>query len=554
MNLPIAERELRVASRNPKISRARWIACLVFSGILAWFLWAMREAFHQNGGGTAFLVITNIALIVCMFSSNYTADAISSEKRGGTLGFLFLTDLKPRDVIFGKLAAVGLVTFYTLLGLIPILSILILMGGVTGQAIFQSALVLLNSLFFALAIGIWVSTKQWEQKKAFSACAWRTALFLWGFPLFAAIADFQVGWKRTSAVLQILSPFYQLQYANAVTTGLFAGRFWTSLAVMHGLAWLALWRACRVVPHVWQDRPEPIKDSFKERWNNLRFGASAQRARLRRALLDLNAFHWFTSRDRWAPVSMWIFLASLFLVWCGLWFWIGFMDTQPPPFWGPGIPIIFVAQIGLILKAAAISSEALERDRLNGSLELLLSTSLAVSDIARGIWLSLRRTVLKPALTTVAVGALLFVFLFRGAEVSERGPLFLLFLCLNVLFGALLISSVQTGMWMACVSNKSGAAAGMVVLRLAVVPLVLFLATMTLFEFLDVSHWDFTPYFVWFLLFLGAAVFWFRRSHRRFYECFRVAAAQRFDAPSAKPSWWRAVFLPASSSRQQPIL
>src|ERR1044071_9279281 len=44
-----------------------------------------------------------------------TADCVSRERREGTLGLLFLTDLRGIDVILGKLAAKGIVPMYCLL-------------------------------------------------------------------------------------------------------------------------------------------------------------------------------------------------------------------------------------------------------------------------------------------------------------------------------------------------------------------------------------------------------------------------------------------------------
>ncbi|HQU46125.1 MAG TPA: hypothetical protein PK867_25150, partial [Pirellulales bacterium] len=41
-----------------------------------------------------------------------TADCISSERREGTLGLLFLTDLRGHDVVLGKLVVAGLGAFY----------------------------------------------------------------------------------------------------------------------------------------------------------------------------------------------------------------------------------------------------------------------------------------------------------------------------------------------------------------------------------------------------------------------------------------------------------
>ena len=57
-----------------------------------------------------------------------TSDCISEEKREGTLGLLFLTDLTGYDVVFGKLAATSLHVFYAMVAIFPVLAIPLLMG------------------------------------------------------------------------------------------------------------------------------------------------------------------------------------------------------------------------------------------------------------------------------------------------------------------------------------------------------------------------------------------------------------------------------------------
>src|SRR5688572_24871341 len=151
MHLPIAERELRVAARLPKTYRARLIACVIFCIATVWMLWMGRfQRIPAQWAGQIYSTLSFIALMMCMFASTNISDTISGEKRNGTLGFLFLTNLKGVDVVVGKLAAAGLVFFYGLLGVLPIMSIPVLLGGVSGEALFRTAVTLINTLFFSL--------------------------------------------------------------------------------------------------------------------------------------------------------------------------------------------------------------------------------------------------------------------------------------------------------------------------------------------------------------------------------------------------------------------
>src|SRR5258708_14490531 len=77
----------------------------------------------------------------------FTADCLSEGKREGTIGFLFLTDLRGYDVVLGKLLATSLRGFYSLLAVLPILAMTLMMGGVTGAQFWKTALALVNALF-----------------------------------------------------------------------------------------------------------------------------------------------------------------------------------------------------------------------------------------------------------------------------------------------------------------------------------------------------------------------------------------------------------------------
>src|SRR4051812_32312915 len=123
MTFPIAERELRVAARSSRVFRGRLIVTFIFGAISAWMLWfASKTGPNMNIAAQTFSLVTHSALILCAFCATATADAISSEKRNGTLGLLFLTDLKARDIVFGKLASSGLVSFFSLVAIIPVIS------------------------------------------------------------------------------------------------------------------------------------------------------------------------------------------------------------------------------------------------------------------------------------------------------------------------------------------------------------------------------------------------------------------------------------------------
>src|SRR3954469_487345 len=129
--LPIVARELRVASRRRGTYWVRTGAALAVIILGTWFFLMMqREAPHEIGQ-VLFGILTGSAVLYCLLSGvRSTADCLSQEKREGTFGLLFLTDLKGYDVVLGKLAANSLSALYGVLAVVPMLAIPLLMGGV----------------------------------------------------------------------------------------------------------------------------------------------------------------------------------------------------------------------------------------------------------------------------------------------------------------------------------------------------------------------------------------------------------------------------------------
>src|SRR5204863_8697220 len=129
--LPIVKRELRVLAGRAAV---RWVR-VGLSGVAMLFClqWLAGRASSNpsTAGRAAFGVLVWVTFLLACASVYDTADSVSSERREGTLGLLFLTDLKGHDVVLGKLVSTGLNAFYALLGFVPMLMLPLMMGGVT---------------------------------------------------------------------------------------------------------------------------------------------------------------------------------------------------------------------------------------------------------------------------------------------------------------------------------------------------------------------------------------------------------------------------------------
>src|SRR5512135_1886976 len=176
--LPIVAREMRVAARRPGTYWVRSGAVLPVQIIGTWFFLMNSRLTPQDIAMGLFCILTATAVLYCLLSGVwFTADCLSEEKREGTLGLLFLTDLKGYDVVFGKLVASSVNGFYGVLAVVPILALPLLLGGVTSGEFGRMAMVVVNTLFFSLTLGVWASAMSRSPRKAMATTLLLILLF-----------------------------------------------------------------------------------------------------------------------------------------------------------------------------------------------------------------------------------------------------------------------------------------------------------------------------------------------------------------------------------------
>jgi len=402
--LPIVERELLVASRRHATYTTRLVVALVAIVIGNFFYIANLRTPTNLLANYIFRGLSVLALLYCLAAGRRsTADCLSEEKREGTLGLLFLTKLNGYDVVLGKLAATSLNSFFCLLAIFPVLAVPLLMGGMTNGEFWRMVLVLVNTFLFSLAIGIFSSTLSKNARRAMGAN------FLWfillGFTLPAcglAIAYFTPSHLLINQLFYCC-PVFPFFITFAKLYWLKADHFWWSIVTVHAMTWLLIIIASHVLPRIWQDRPaEKGKTRLRDRWQFWVNGNPAKRKALRKRLLDINPFLWLAARAWFKPIGAWLGLAII-VAW---WFAVrGFLDSS----WHDELLNFTMALLLNALLKLWIAVEAGQRladDQKLGSLELLLSTPLTVSDIIRGQFLALRRQFLGP---------LIFVFVVQFA-------------------------------------------------------------------------------------------------------------------------------------------
>src|ERR1044072_6188323 len=146
--LTVAQRELHAAARRKGTYRTRWITAVVFLALLVWLIWVF-DGFRRRGAAAGiFQAYSILTFLYCIIiGAAVTADCVSSERREGTLGLLFLTNLNSAEIVAGKFCSTALSAGYGLAAIFPMIALPMLMGGITLQHFWKTILALVVTIF-----------------------------------------------------------------------------------------------------------------------------------------------------------------------------------------------------------------------------------------------------------------------------------------------------------------------------------------------------------------------------------------------------------------------
>jgi ABC-type transport system involved in multi-copper enzyme maturation permease subunit len=473
--LPIVERELRVTARRKSTYYLRFaagLAAAIIGGMA--FLFTMLAAqvgagmFAGLSGGFVFSALSYYLFGICLLAGVFLAgDSLSEERREGTLGLLFLTDLKGYDVVLGKLLAVSLNAFYGLLAVFPVLGLSLVVGGVEGAEFWRMCLALLNALWVSTAIALWASSRC-ESGYRSMLLAGLLLILLAG--LLPALPPIWTG-SALAYWAASISPTEPFHYAQAANFWHHNGEFWNSLVVSHLAGWvfvaLASWRLARFV----EANPALSQANAWQRF--LAGGAGFGKKRRRAPLLEINPVLWLmedSPRLRWILWSL-CGVGSILMISC-----IAMSGGAGVMFLSNcATPVFFLLKVLFAIQACRFFSET----RRNGTLDLLRITPLPSPIIIDGLWLSLRRMFLWPVVVLASVELVCMSFFWvRPPQASLTAGFVLVF---TLLFGVPLqllkaagdfLAIGWFGMWLALTAKKPQAATGLTILFVIVLPAV----------------------------------------------------------------------------------
>lgn len=364
-SLPIVRRELLVAARE----RMTYLSRTLTAGVLlAVFTLLNNLAAGAAVAGPHILsVLSTLVFIEAMLAGlRYTSDCISEERREGTLGLLFLTDLGGLDIVLGKLFARGLRAFYSLLAALPILALTLLLGGVTGAQVAALSITLVVCVLFSLGAGVFISSRGYRERNVLVGVVLFLVLMTFLPIAVNEIAVKIFGFYGLVDTLVLVSPYYAFSEAGRGFTRTLTPALWTLLALCGGFIFYAAWRTRRTFGEA---EPTGAVERLPEK--------ARGRARGRIAGAPLQ---WLAQRGRIRQSR--VLMVAGFIICFAI-----FAKTAVAGRWNWAIPLVFLGSYGLhALYKFFITAETcrqLNEDRRSGALELLLVTPASPAEMAR---------------------------------------------------------------------------------------------------------------------------------------------------------------------------
>ena len=397
-------RELRAGSRR---WTTYWLRLLGAAAVvIAIFFWFTEDSSSPRAGSDLFAVMHRIVFGgIWVLAPLLACDCLSQEKREGTLGLLFLTNLKARHIVTAKAFAHGLRSLTMWAAMLPIIAVPLLLGGIHWKELLLSVGLMLSALCLGTAAGIVASSASVGISRSAASALCFSGLFflcfcgLLAFGYFAFTAWFfpkswagtvvsidgmievaaAIGFNTDSVWNELfnsrrISPRQQ----DIVVAGVFALAA-LCFALLAGVIALSAWQIRRN----WQDRPKTKRQAEVESFFCTPvFWQGAFRKWMRRSL-ERNPIGWLEKR-RWSGrVTAWIWFSIM----------ISFASTAVSLtnfYRGDGASMLNALMWLLLISMAYVAAGSFRRERETGALELIVVTPLSEREIIfgrlRGLW------------------------------------------------------------------------------------------------------------------------------------------------------------------------
>jgi ABC-type transport system involved in multi-copper enzyme maturation permease subunit len=383
---PIFSREALTSPRQVRhfLIRVGYVAAfmvLMYTASQAAFGWqqAIGIGEYARFGSLLFKIFSYVQLsLLLFFALLFSASSVAQEKDRGTLVLLLLTDLRERELVFGKLFASLLIVGVTWAASIPVFLLIYLLGGVSLDQIAWS---LALSGVTILAAGSWGSLVAYWREKTFQTLA----ISVLGAVFFIGLVWVASGYVPGPVAEWIgaLNPYQTL----AELLNPFVGMTGTGVAHVSALKSVIMLVSLSAVLNI-------VTTLSLRHWNTLRYSkpreekeAVSGESRVKTRQIWSNPVLWREICTRaYGRKTLAIKLAYLVLAGFAFYFLVGLAAesdqmmgiVQPSTFCFVGLSILSL----LLINAQAVTAITSEKD--SKTLVLLLATDLTAQEFVYG--------------------------------------------------------------------------------------------------------------------------------------------------------------------------
>ncbi|MEX0704747.1 MAG: ABC transporter permease [Planctomycetales bacterium] len=383
---PIFSREALTAPRQLRhyLIRSGYVAVLfvlMYTAAQATFGW---QAVRNLGdlarfGGLVFQVFALVQLaFVLFFALLFTAGSIAQEKDRRTLVLLLMTDLRDRELVFGKLAASSLIVAVLLATSLPVFALVHMLGGVSREQLVWSLAITAAT---AAAAGSWGALVAFWRDKTFQTLA----VGVLGTVAYLGFVELVVGlsaarWPAAANLAAAFDPFRGMlsildPLSGHPETGPVRISAWRTVLAMSALA-AALGTATVLRLRAWNP-PRTVYEGARR--------AAATRAHARPVWR--NPVVWREIRTRAYGRKIFVIKLAYFALAAAIVAWLVRAEGGGEPIVGvispSGFAFVALSLLSLMLVNAQ-SVTALTSERDAGTLELLLVTDVTAREFIFG--------------------------------------------------------------------------------------------------------------------------------------------------------------------------
>lgn len=336
------------------------------------------------GGNLYFGMMGAQLVLVLVAAPAATAGAICLDRARGALAHLLVTDLSSSEIILGKLAARLLPVLGMVAATLPVLMLAGLLGGIDPNALLGAELISLGLAVFGCSLALLLSLHVGKTHEALMATYALWCLWLLARPITRQLASFGFPWvapEEADPFLLAFAAYLRPGQTTMAEPALFC-------AVMLGLALPIIALAVLQVRRVGTRERVKARQARWQPWVARFFEAPRW---LPAPRLDGNPVLWREwhrarpSRWTWLILSVYAGLTIAFnlISMSGILF--GGLSVMMAV-WVNGLQIA----VGLLLLSVSAAT-SLAEERVRGSLDVLMTTTLSTREIVLGKWLGTYR-------------------------------------------------------------------------------------------------------------------------------------------------------------------